>query len=89
MARYGATGLFWNAVPREQWPEDPEYLAAIRGQWVKPFWDMRQELVFIGQGLDKDDITQRLNDCLLDEETLLKGSKAWTDLPDPFPSWGH
>lgn len=89
MARYGAAGLFWNAVPREQWPEDPEYLAAIRDQWVEPFGDMRQELVFIGQGLDKDDIIQRLNDCLLDEETLLKGSKAWTDLPDPFPSWGH
>ena len=24
MARYGAAGLFWKAVPKEQWPEDPE-----------------------------------------------------------------
>lgn len=51
MARYGAAGLFWKAVPKEQWPEDPEYLKAIEEQWMEPFGDMRQELVFIGQGL--------------------------------------
>ena len=89
MARYGAAGLFWNAVPREQWPEDPEYLAAIRDQWVEPFGDMRQELVFIGQGLNKEDIINRLNACLLTEEQVLEGRKAWAKLPDPFPPWGQ
>ncbi len=88
MARYGAAGLFWNAVPRDQWPEDPEYLAAIRDQWVEPFGDMRQELVFIGQGLNKEDIINRLNACLLTEEQVLEGRKAWARLPDPFPPWG-
>lgn len=89
MARYGAAGLFWKAVPKEQWPEDPEYLEAIEEQWVEPFGDMRQELVFIGQGLDKDDITARLNACLLREEEVLQGKDAWAKLPDPFPSWGR
>lgn len=89
MARYGAAGLFWKAVPKEQWPEDPEYLTAIEEQWVEPFGDMRQELVFIGQGLDKSDIINRLEDCLLSEEQLLQGSKEWAKLPDPFPSWDH
>lgn len=89
MARYGAAGLFWKAVPKEQWPEDPEYLTAIDEQWVEPFGDMRQELVFIGQGLDKSDIIKRLEDCLLSEEQLLQGSKEWAKLPDPFPSWDH
>jgi G3E family GTPase len=89
MARYGAAGLFWKAVPKEHWPDDPEYLSAIKEQWVEPFGDMRQELVFIGQGLDKHDIIDRLNSCLLSEEEVLQGSKTWSTLPDPFPSWEH
>ncbi|MBE1299309.1 MAG: GTP-binding protein [Alteromonadaceae bacterium] len=89
MARYGAAGLFWKAVPEDQWPEDPEYLEAIKKHWVEPFGDMRQELVFIGQGLDKDDIIDRLNDCLLTEEQVLMGKDEWAKLADPFPRWGH
>ena len=89
MARYGAAGLFWKAVPQEQWPDDPEYLKAIEAQWEEPFGDMRQELVFIGQGLDKQDIIKRLNDCLISEQLVLEGIQAWSELPDPFPSWGH
>lgn len=89
MARYGAAGLFWKAVPEDQWPDDPEYLEAIKKQWVEPFGDMRQELVFIGQGLDKQDIIQRLNQCLLSEEEVLQGKDYWKKLPDPFPNWGH
>ena len=89
MARYGAAGLFWKAVPKEEWPEDPEYLESIQQQWEEPFGDMRQELVFIGQGLNKQDIINRLNDCLLSESDLLKGRAEWSTLPDPFPSWGH
>jgi len=73
MARYGAAGLFWKAVPKEQWPEDPEYLKAIEEQWMEPFGDMRQELVFIGQGLNKNDIIERLDRCLLTDESLKKG----------------
>lgn len=56
IARYGQAGLFWFAVPREEWPEDPEYVSAIEAQWVEPYGDRRQELVFIGQGLDKGEL---------------------------------
>lgn len=84
-----APGLFWHAVPREQWPDDPDYLKAIEDLWVEPFGDMRQELVFIGQGLDKQDIIDRLNRCLLTEEEMLQGQEIWKTLPDPFPSWEH
>ena len=88
MARYGAAGLFWKAVPKEQWPEDPESLKSIEEDWIEPFGDMRQELVFIGQGLNKQDIIDRLDACLLSDEYLLQGREAWVKLPDPFPSWG-
>ena len=89
MARYGAAGLFWKAVPKEQWPDDPEFLKAIDEQWVEPFGDMRQELVFIGQGLDKESIIEYLNDCLLSEDEVMQGKEVWAKLPDPFPSWEH
>ena len=87
IARYGFAGLFWKAVPKKDWPEDEEYLASIKNQWVEPFGDMRQELVFIGQGLDQEKMTQKLNDCLLTEEEVLKGREYWATLEDPFPAW--
>ncbi len=87
IARYGAAGLFWYAVPRDEWPEDPEYLQSIQQQWVEPFGDMRQELVFIGQGLDKQEVINRLTDCLLSEDEVLRGKEFWKKLADPFPSW--
>ena len=87
IARYGFAGLFWKAVPEKDWPEDEEYLASIKNQWVEPFGDMRQELVFIGQGLDQEKMTQKLDECLLTEEEVLKGREYWETLKDPFPVW--
>jgi len=87
IARYGFAGMFWKSVPKENWPEDEDYLASIEKQWQEPFGDMRQELVFIGQGLDKDAVTDALNECLLSEEEVLKGKAYWKTLPDPFPAY--
>ena len=87
IARYGAAGMFLNAVPREEWPQDPEQLAAIQENWVEPYGDSKQELVFIGQGLNKDTIVNTLNHCLLDDEELNKGAQYWATLEDPFPEW--
>ena len=89
IARYGFAGMFWKSVPKEHWPEDEDYLASIEEQWEEPFGDMRQELVFIGQGLDKDAITLALNECLLSEEDVLKGKAWWKTLPDPFPAYSQ
>ena len=55
--------------------------------WVEPFGDMRQELVFIGQGLDKEKMIERLDECLLSEDEVLKGKTYWKTLNDPFPAW--
>ncbi len=87
IAHYGFAGLFWKAVPESNWPTDEEYLASIKKQWVEPFGDMRQELVFIGQGLNQAGITQALDDCLLSEEEMALGKDYWISLPDPFPVW--
>ncbi len=87
IAHYGFAGMFWKAVPKENWPTDQEYLNSIEKQWVEPFGDMRQELVFIGQGLDKGAMTQALDECLLSEEDTLRGKEYWATLQDPFPAW--
>jgi G3E family GTPase len=79
--------MFWKAVPKENWPQDDDYLASIKENWVEPFGDMRQELVFIGQDVDQEAVTSELNNCLLSESEVLKGEAYWKTLNDPFPAW--
>ena len=87
IAHYGFAGMFWKAIPEDRWPEDPTYQASIREKWVEPFGDMRQELVFIGQNLDKDEMVKQLDDCLISDQELLLGKDAWALMDDPFPEW--
>ena len=87
IAHYGFAGRFWKSVPKEHWPTDEEYLRSISQQWEEPFGDMRQELVFIGQKVDKNAMIAGLDNCLLTEEELLKGKEFWLTLNDPFPEW--
>ena len=87
IAHHGFAGLFWKAIPKNHWPQEKESIDFIKQKWVEPFGDMRQELVFIGQGLDKNKIFELLDDCLLSNEDLLLGKDHWSKFPDPFPDW--
>ncbi|MDO8333303.1 MAG: zinc metallochaperone GTPase ZigA [Nitrosomonas sp.] len=87
IAHYDCAGMFWKAVPKDQWPDDQEYLNFIKEKWIEPFGDMRQELVFIGQGLDQQDLCRQLDNCLLTDAELEAGKQYWATLQDPFPSW--
>ena len=87
IARYGFGGMFWKAVPKDSWPTEEDYLDTIKEKWIEPFGDMRQELVFIGQNLDQEQITRALDSCLLSEEEVLLGRVFWETLDDPFPAW--
>ena len=87
IARYGFAGMFWRSVPKQDWPTDEQTLASIKANWVEPFGDMRQELVFIGQGLDESAIKKALDECLVSEDDMLKGEEFWANLDDPFPPW--
>ena len=89
IAHHGFAGMFWKAIPENRWPQDQESLDYIKEKWVEPFGDMRQELVFIGQCLDQEHITQLLDNCLLSDADLLLGKDHWAKLPDPFPDWGE
>ena len=87
IAHHGFAGMFWKAIPPEEWPTEKESIAYIKEKWVEPFGDMRQELVFIGQGLDQNKITYLLDGCLLTDDDLLAGKNHWAKFPDPFPTW--
>jgi len=80
-------GGWWAAVPRDRWPDHPEALAKMRENWVEPWGDRRQELVFIGAGMDKAAITTALDACLLTAQGF--APDQWTTLFDPFPQWGQ
>ncbi|MDD2942391.1 MAG: zinc metallochaperone GTPase ZigA [bacterium] len=87
IARYGLAGMFWKALPEDQWPADEEYRQSIKANWQEPFGDMRQELVFIGQDLDPEEICSKLDSCLLTDEQIHLDRSHWLKLPDPFPVW--
>ncbi|HHX8321509.1 TPA: zinc metallochaperone GTPase ZigA [Vibrio alginolyticus] len=87
IARYGVAGMFWKAIPKEEWPTDQDYLDAINDIWQEPYGDMRQELVLIGQGLEQEKLIARLNECLLTEDEIEQGLDYWLSLEDPFPEW--
>ncbi len=56
-------------------------------RWEAPWGDRRQEIAIIGVDLDRREVTQRLEDCLLTQEELGLGVPGWAKLPDPLPRW--
>ena len=80
-------GGWWASVPRDRWPTHPDSLAEVGRHWVEPWGDRRQELVFIGAGMDKPAITAALDAALVDGPDFTP--EDWADLPDPFPHWGR
>ncbi|MBM3995013.1 MAG: GTP-binding protein [Planctomycetes bacterium] len=87
MCHTGKTGLWWAAVPRERWPTGERALARITANWQEPFGDRRQELVFIGIGLDEGEVRRDLDACLLTDGEMAGGETAWAALHDPFAAW--
>ncbi|MBN7760838.1 GTP-binding protein [Nitratireductor aquimarinus] len=79
-------GTWWAAVPRERWPNHPEAKAFMDRYWSEPYGDRRQELVFIGTGMDRERITAALDDALVGSETDFEPAQHRA-LADPFPRW--
>ena len=79
-------GPWWAAVPQEHWPDDEGARAYMEAQWREPWGDRRQEIVFIGTGINWPALKARLDACLLPVH-LASGPGELPDLPDPFAVW--
>jgi G3E family GTPase len=89
VARNQCAGHFWAAINAEDRPADPDSAAALKRVWENPWGDRRQEIVIIGQGLDRDALEAMLDEALLTDEEFRRGPSSWSQLPDPFPNWAR
>lgn len=74
-------GHWWNFIERSQWPRDEYRLQGVMAKWDNIVGDCRQELVFIGQGLDTGVLQSELDDCLLSAQEIAEGPQRWRGLP--------
>lgn len=88
VARVSGLGRWWAAVPRERWPDMPEWQSLLQRNWAPTWGDRRQELVFIGAGMNEAAIREALDDCLVGPADAFEASR-FRALPDPFPQWGR
>ena len=87
VARLDFGGFWWAAVPQEHWPDAANFQAELEEKWHPEVGDCRQELVFIGIGMDEIALYDSLQECLLTDEEFAQGIEAWTQFDDPFPPW--
>jgi len=79
-------GTWWATVPKERWPDHESARSYMAAHWQEPWGDRRQEIVFIGSGIDWPALKAKFDECLV-PEYLAKGPDDLPEFPDPFPIW--
>ena len=80
-------GRWWASVPLKKRAISPSYLENqeyIQSKWDKQWGDRLNELVFIGQDMNKDQITADLDGCLL-TDIEVEGMKSGNGFIDEWP----
>ncbi|MDP2697512.1 zinc metallochaperone GTPase ZigA [Thalassospira sp.] len=89
--KHEALGTWWVAVPRNRWPDDENWRETVMRNWHPVLGDRRQEIVFIGTGMNEAQIRARLDACLIDDDSAIDQGHFdpahYATLPDPFPVW--
>ncbi len=85
--RHQGAGLWWAAVPEDQWPEGNKFNETLKKIWVKNYGDRRQEIVFIGLSnqMNENEIKRKLDKCLL--KNYFSFQNNLEKVKDPFPRW--
>lgn len=79
-------GTWWASVPEDRWPTHQQARDYMQAHWQEPFGDRRQELVFIGAGIDWADLKAKLDACLM-QDIDARALQDYEGLADPFPAW--
>lgn len=86
-SRLEKAGVWWASMPFAERMKFPAFQAnrtSIEARWHKQWGDRHNELVFIGQDMDKEAIIKDLEACLMTErEALVFGESGAFN--DPFP----
>ncbi len=88
-ATHEPVGRWWaHQSDKSRWPPkgDPQR-DAIDARWKEPYGDRLNEVVFIGQNMDRALIEAAWKATHLTYTETRKGMKGWRDLADPFPNW--
>jgi len=80
-------GKWYAASPKTEWPTDPDDLEILQRDWDQTYGDRGNELVFIGQNLDKEAVMKMIEKCLVTAEEDQGGVPGWKRLKDPLPAW--
>ncbi len=89
VCRNEMVGKWWDAVPKNNWPQHPEARKNIKQYFQGEHGDRRQEIVLIGMGMDQEKLTAMFDAALLSPKETRKGKVSWKRLADPFPAWGQ
>ncbi len=86
-SRLEKAGVWWVSMPyakRIQYQSFADNKAFIESKWSKQWGDRRNELVFIGQDIDKEEMIADLEKCLLQHNEQYLFDQGIL-LADPFP----
>ncbi|MBE5318245.1 GTP-binding protein [Pedobacter sp. MR2016-19] len=84
--RIDLAGVWWASMQqheREQYQDYQENRAEIDADWDNDFGDRKNELVFIGQEMNNDELKKLLEYCLLTDREV-KDYKAKNSFKNPF-----
>ena len=79
-------GTWWASVPEDKRPNHESAQAYMKAHWQEPWGDRRQEIVFIGAGIDWPALKARLDNCLVPAVSAA-GPDTLPNYQDPFPIW--
>ena len=81
-------GVWWDSMPfseRINYADFVNNQQMIESEWSSDFGDRKIELVFIGQQLDVSAITNKLDECLLNQEEVNEWKDGKLQLTDNWP----
>lgn len=73
-------GRWWAATPRAEWPV--HQCPAIDAVWAEPYGDRRQEFAFVGQRIDRAEITALFERALLTAAEEALGEARWREFDE-------
>lgn len=80
--QFGPAGYWLASLPEDQQREVLESEPEIQARWDSRWGDRITEIVFIGMNMDQNNITTRLDRCLLTEEEM---NQDWSKFNNPLP----